>query len=153
MRLYCFGNGNLSFEDFLRYYVIPIRHWVGCATCKDLVEFLLCDYRGVDTLVMEYLKMKTDNVTVFHVGRTPRYFPSRFHTKADAWVLHGGFKSDQERDEAAIQRCTHFLAFDINSDENHKSGTQCNIERCLELGKQRLGEDWTIRAECGRRGG
>jgi hypothetical protein len=45
------------------------------------------------------------------------------------------------RDEAAIEACTHFLAHDINSDENRKSGTQRNIERCLELGKERVNSE------------
>ena len=139
MKIYAFGNGNLPFNDFLEYYVLPSERYVGCNICQDMVEFILCDYRGVDTLMMEFLKTRTSNVTVYHMLAQPRYWPASFLTKAADWKRAGGFETDRERDDAAIEACTHFLAHDINSDSGGKGGTQKNIERCLELGKERLG--------------
>jgi hypothetical protein len=138
MKIFVFGNGNLPFNDFLTHYVLPAERYVGCNICLPRVEFLLCDFRGVDTLMMEFLKTRTANVTVFHIGTDPRYFPSKFQTKAATWATVAGFENDKDRDAAAIERCTHFLAHDTNTDENRKSGTQKNIELCLELGKERI---------------
>lgn len=134
MDIYIFGNGNLSFEDFKIHYeavLLPVKD-------KQDVNFLLCDFRGVDVLTMEFLKCVSSNVTVYHVGERPRYFPDAYKTKAGQWKLFGGFASDAERDGAAIQACTHFLAIDFNTDAKRKSGTQKNIEHCLALGKIRL---------------
>ncbi len=101
-------------------------------------EFLVCDFRGVDTLVMELLKQRSAQVQVFHIGERPRYLPDRYRTKVSAWELRGGFADDAARDDAALAACTHFLAIDTNSDARRKSGTQRNIERALSLGKQRI---------------
>lgn len=135
MHLYVFGNGNLSFADFLTYYHAPLS---ALAPVSD-VRYLVCDFRGVDTLVMEYLKCTTPHVRVHHVAERPRYLPDRYRTMVSQWELFGGFQGDADRDAAAIAACTHFLAFDFNSDAKRKSGTQRNIERCLALGKARLG--------------
>ena len=108
------------------------------------MNFLVGDFRGVDTLVMEYLKCRTSNVRVYHVGVQPRYLPDKFRTKVSQWELVGGFTSDEERDSAAIETCTHFLAYDANSNHARKSGTLRNIERCLELGKENLGGAPTV---------
>ncbi|MCB9792685.1 MAG: hypothetical protein H6741_08130 [Alphaproteobacteria bacterium] len=134
MQVYVFGNGNLSFSDFLTHYLAPLEA-LDLASCR----FLVCDFRGVDTLVMEALKTRTAAVSVFHVGQRPRYLPDRFRTKVGAWELVGGFAGDADRDAAAIARCTHFLALDQNSDAKRKSGTLRNIEACLALGRVRLG--------------
>lgn len=133
MYLYIFGNGNLSFNDFLIHYRTPLSG-------LDLggVHFLVCDFRGADTLTMEYLKHLTPNVRIFHIGEQPRYLPDKYCTEVSRWRLVGGFDSDASRDAAAIEACTHFLAHDANSTPDHKSGTLRNIERCLTLGKHRL---------------
>jgi hypothetical protein len=135
MRVYIFGNGNLCFLDFLRYYHEPLQ---GLEHDRD-INYIVCDFRGVDTLAMEYLKCRTPNVRVFHIGRRPRYLPDRYGTSVSRWELVGGFKEDADRDAAAIAACTHFLAHDFNSSAERKSGTLRNIETCLELGKVRLG--------------
>lgn len=135
MRLYIFGNGNLSFPDFLKYYHEPLSRLERGSN----LHFIVCDFRGVDTLVMEYLKCSTPHVRVCHVGERPRYLPDKFRTMVSRWELIGGFRGDEDRDAFAMAACTHFLAFDFNSNARRKSGTQRNIERCLELGKARLG--------------
>jgi len=134
MNLYVFGNGNLAFSDFLSYYV-PVLNLV--LEIKDH-QFLVCDFRGTDTLVMEFLKSRTQNVTVFHIGERPRYLPDRYRTDVSKWRLSSSFLSDRTRDDAAIAACDHFLAFDANSTEARVSGTAQNIARCLELGRVRL---------------
>jgi hypothetical protein len=71
MYLYVFGNGNLSFAEFLTYYHEPLgrlEHGSG-------LHFIVCDFRGVDTMVTEYLTCATPNVCVYHVGERPRYLP------------------------------------------------------------------------------
>lgn len=136
MYLYVFGNGNLSFSGFLKYYYEPLSR---LEYGSDL-HFIVCDFRGVDTMAMEYLKCSTPYVRVFHVGERPRYLPDKYGTMVNQWELVGGFRSDAERDASAMAACTHFLAFDFNSNAQRKSGTQRNIERCVELGKARVGE-------------
>ena len=133
MQLYVFGNGNLSLDDFLARYRAPILELELART-----HFLVCDFRGVDTLVMELLKTLSAQVRVFHIGARPRYLPDRYRTKVSSWELVGGFADDSARDHAAIAACTHFLAVDFNSNAQRRSGTAANIERCLALGKQPL---------------
>jgi hypothetical protein len=128
MKIFVFGNGNLSFDDFLKYYLTPIQK----IAYKDNVIFILSDFRGTDTLMMEFLKCVTSSVRIYHIGEKPRYFPDIFKTKASDWKLISGFKSDRERDIAAINDCTHFFAYDFNSDSKRKSGTLKNIEMCLQ---------------------
>jgi hypothetical protein len=134
MQLYVFGNGNLSFPAFLELYAEPL----GRLLHDRELRVLVCDFRGADTLVMEYLKHATPNVRVYHVGARPRYLPDAFRTLVGQWELAGGFDGAAARDAAAIAACTHFLAHDFNSDATRKSGTLRNIERCLALGKTRL---------------
>lgn len=138
MIIYIFGNGNISFEAFAEHYMLPLHTYVGCANCRDGIEYVLGDFRGVDTLMMEYLKNKTSRVQVLHVGKRPRYLPDKYGTFVVDWKIRGDFENDEERDNFAIERCTHFIAADFNSNQTRKSGTQKNIERCLELGKIRI---------------
>ncbi|TAE50745.1 MAG: hypothetical protein EAZ44_04895 [Cytophagia bacterium] len=134
MKIYVFGNGNISFSDFKMYYEQIMIRYVG----NENVSFLVGDFRGVDTLTMEFLKCDSANVTVYHVGDKPRYLPDKFKTKVNNWIILGEFQNDEERDLEAINQCTHFIAMDFNSDKKRKSGTQKNIEICEKLGKNRL---------------
>lgn len=134
MNIYIFGNGNTSFDDFLEHYAATLREYAGQ---KD-VSFSLCDFRGVDTLAMEFLKTITANVRIYHIGERPRYLPDKYKTRVSQWEIIGGFADDESRDAAAIEGCTHFLAVDFNSNEKRKSGTQKNIERCMDSGKIRV---------------
>lgn len=131
MITYVFGNGNTSWEDFIRYYVPHLDR----LAADPGNAFMVCDFRGVDTLTLEYLKTRTGNVSLYHVGDRPRYLPDAFRTRAGEWKLVGGFPSDGVRDGAAIEACTHFLAIDFNSDDQRKSGTLKNIEKALKIGK------------------
>ncbi|MCB9742293.1 MAG: hypothetical protein H6741_25630 [Alphaproteobacteria bacterium] len=130
MRLYVFGNGNLSWEAFGAHYLPALA-----AVDWREAEALVCDFRGADVLAMEFLKTRAARVTLLHVGARPRYLPDRFRTQVSAWTLRGGFPDDAARDAAAIEDCTHFLARDFNSDARRTSGTARNIGRCLALGR------------------
>lgn len=132
--IYIFGNGNISFEDFKFHYEKIINRYIHD---KD-VTFLLCDFRGTDTLAMELLKCVSANVSVYHIGERPRYLPDKFKTQVGSWKIIGGFENDAQRDLEVINECTHFIAVDFNSDEKRISGTQKNIEMCEKLGKIRL---------------
>lgn len=133
-RVFVFGNGNISFQDFINLYVEPLKTVVG----DKNTSFILCDFRGTDTLMAEFLKTVTEKVTVYHIGNSPRYKPDAYKTKVSGWAYRGGFISDEERDHQAIDDCTHFLAVDFNTNEKRKSGTAKNIERCLELNKESI---------------
>ncbi len=136
MRIYIFGNGNLSFEDYKKYYEDIINDTLLINT----TSFIVCDFKGVDTLTMELLKSKSANAAIYHIGQKPRYFPDIYKTKASSWTIKGSFENDEDRDNAAINDCTHFIAIDFNSDSKRISGTQKNIDKCIELGKIRLGQ-------------
>ncbi|MBB4806966.1 hypothetical protein HNP38_002262 [Chryseobacterium defluvii] len=132
-KIYVFGNGNLSWEKFHEFYLDLLKD-LDLSEC----EFIMGDFSGTDTMMMEYLKDKSENVTIVHIGERPRYFVNTFRTKAQSWKTLGAFKSDSDRDNYAISNCTHFLAVDFNSDEKRKSGTLKNIEKCLALNKTKL---------------
>ena len=137
MKIFICGNGNISFETFLEKYIEPIENLSSEIDIED-IEFILCEFRGLDVLMLEYLKTKSRNVTVLYMGNKPRYKPDEFRTFVKEWQFLGGYSSNLERDLAAIDMCTHFLAYDTNSDHNRMSGTLKNIKKCLSLGREQL---------------
>jgi hypothetical protein len=132
MIVYIFGNGNISFDDFIKFYQRPLLELIQ----DKNNSFIVCDFRGTDTITMELLKNLTQNVSVYHIGERPRYSPDNYKTKASQWRFVGGFSTDQERDFAAIAECSHFLAIDFNSNEKRTSGTLNNIKNCLKNNKK-----------------
>jgi hypothetical protein len=134
MNIYIFGNGNIGFDDFIEYYEKPLRSYLS----REDVSFSVCDFKGVDTLVMELLKCVSAKVTLYHVGERPRYLPDKYKTKVNQWKIKGGFESDEARDLAAIDNCTHYLAVDFNSNSQRKSGTRTNIDLCAAKNKIRI---------------
>ncbi len=133
--IYIFGNGNISLSDFITYYQQPLLPYI----TNSEVSFILCDFKGTDTLSMELLKTYAQHVTIYHIGEHPRYIPDKYKTKVGQWKLEGGFKDDESRDIAAIDNCTHFLAIDFNTNSKRKSGTLKNIECCLSNHKIKIG--------------
>lgn len=116
MNVFVFGNGNLPFNDFLKYYYEAIIKVINAHN----PHFTVCEFRGVDTLTLELLKSLTPNVTVLHIGENPRYMADKFKTQVSHWRIKGGFINDAERDIYAINSSTHFLAYDFNSDKREK---------------------------------
>lgn len=135
MKLFICGNGNIPFDTFLKKYVNPIEQLL---EENNNIEFILCEFRGLDILMLEYLKTKSRQVTVLYMGNKPRYKPDEFRTFVKDWNFIGGYTSNLQRDLAAIDMCTHFLAYDINSDSFRTSGTFKNIKKCLSLGKRQI---------------
>lgn len=133
-KIFVFGNGNLSFQDFLYYYVPVLEKYYA----QDNTSFLIGDFRGTDVLTLEWLKCQTPHVTMFHLFDRPRYTSDKFKTFVSDWTVKGGFLDNTKRDLAMCNECTHFLGFDFNTDSYRKSGTQKNIEHCLKLNKTRL---------------
>jgi len=131
--VYIFGNGNISFDVFQSYYIPKINNCL-----NDNYTFIMGDFRGADTLTMEYLKDKTNNVQILYCYEQPRYLPDKFKTNVEKWKIIGDFKSDKERDNYAINLCSHFIAIDFNSDNNRISGTTKNIKKLLELNKTQI---------------
>jgi hypothetical protein len=130
--LYICGNGNIAWADFKVHYEVPLLRLLAD---EPGACFAVGDFRGADALALEVLKTATPNVRLYHVGHYPRYLPDKFKTFVPQWQILGGFASDQERDHAAIDACTHFLGVDFNSDTKRTSGTAKNLQRCLSLGK------------------
>jgi hypothetical protein len=133
-RIFIFGNGNLSFEDFLKFYQPILEQSIK----QPNTSFLVGDFRGVDTLCMEWLKCRSSDVSVYHLGHRPRYHPDQFKTLTTEWTLNGYYDSNLSRDLAMVEACTHFLGFDFNSDAKRTSGTHKNIQACLRKKRIRL---------------
>ena len=94
MKVYIFGNGNINYSDLEELYLKQIRQLVK----KDNVEFMVCDFRGTDTLIMEFLKSESKNVTVLHIGDKPRYIPDKYKTKVSKWKICLLYTSPSPRD-------------------------------------------------------
>lgn len=77
-KIYVSGNGNVTWENFHQFYLEPIKK-LNLSEC----EFTIGNFSGTDTLMMEFLKDKTENVTILHVGKRLRYFANAFKTKAE----------------------------------------------------------------------
>lgn len=133
-KIFIFGNGNLSFNDFIRHYVPVLENVYALLE----TEFILSDFRGTDTLAMEWLKSKTPNVTIFSVGDKAHYLPDQFNTFVPDWKLKNGFEHHTQRDTALVNACTHFLAIDFNSDQVRTSATNKSIRKCLQFNKIQL---------------
>ena len=73
MNIYIFGNGNISFTQFKEHYESVINEYIDLKN----VNFLLCDFRGVDVLAMEVLKCDSANVSVYHIGENQRYLSDK----------------------------------------------------------------------------
>jgi hypothetical protein len=76
--VFVFGNGNISFQEFHNKYVNILDRLKE----QSDISFIVCDFRGTDTLVMEYLK-NNSNVTLLHIGDKPRYIPDKYKTKVN----------------------------------------------------------------------
>ena len=90
---------------------------------------------------MEWLKCKSSNVSIYHLGHHPRYSPDLFKTCVSDWTFNGFFSTNLERDLAMVKDCTHFVGFDFNTDRNRVSGTYKSIQSCLKQKKIKLTPD------------
>lgn len=116
------GHGNITFEEWTENYKSLIDKALG-----ENAHFILGDFKGTDVLSMEYLKDKTQNVTIVHCFSKPRYKPDTFDLPSSCWKFEGGFKSDEERDMYMTQHSNEDIAWVRKGKEN--SGTAKNIKR------------------------
>jgi hypothetical protein len=81
------GHRDATKEEFQLHYIPPIL-----AALNAGAQFVVADYEGVDAMAQEFLHALGAQVTVYHMGDTPRValFASR----------KGGFFTDEERDAA-----------------------------------------------------
>ena len=109
------GHLDLTQEEFDKHYKPQIDYLIS----EGIGDFLVGDARGCDTMAQEYLyEKKVYLVTVFHMMEEPRNNKYGFDTD-------GGYKSDEERDDAMI-----FCANDIVAWSRRKgSGTERNIKK------------------------
>ena len=108
------GHLDLSAEEFDEHY----RPALDVALTRN-ESFVVGDARGTDALAQEYLRGKTDAVTVYHMFTAPRNnagFPTR-----------GGFSNDTERDAQMTLDSYQDIAWVRPGRE--RSGTQKNLDR------------------------
>jgi hypothetical protein len=131
LHIFITGHGNLSVSHFFDHYV-PILE------AHENAHFHLCDFRGCDTLTMEFLKTLSTRVTIYHIGDFPRYKPDVWRTKVSSWTIKGGYTSDQDRDIAALSPCDHILALDLHSTPERLSGVGRNLKEAQQRGLKEL---------------
>lgn len=116
------GHGNITFEEWLEYYKPLIDK-----ALKENACFIIGDFRGADTLSMEYLKDKTALVTITHCFENPRYKVDVSGLLSNEWKYVGGFMNDTERDAFMTENSDTDIAWIRAGRE--KSGTAKNIKR------------------------
>lgn len=116
------GHGNITFEEWLEHYKPLIDQALQEEAC-----FIIGDFRGVDTLSMEYLKDKTTSVTITHCFSSARYKVDIADLLSNGWQYVGGFANDIERDAYMTENSDIDIAWIRVGRE--KSGTAKNIKR------------------------
>jgi hypothetical protein len=110
------GHRVISQEEFDTHYVPKIDLGIEMG-----VMFLIGDYEGVDAMAQQYLFDKGyESVTIFHMFASPRVNAGFIH-------LRGGFKNDEERDNAMTNHSNHDIAWVRPGKEG--SGTAQNVMR------------------------
>lgn len=121
------GHMDLTNEEFEEHYVPRIREaWFrGC-------RFVVGDAMGLDTLAQRFLielgKGNEDRrFEVYHMLEAPRFHMGRRNQKGE---LVGGFKSDEERDEAMTMASDEDIAWVRPGGPNKRGrGTKNNLAR------------------------
>lgn len=120
------GHGTLTFDEFITYYKSRIDKALALG-----YSFIIGDFRGCDVMVQEYLKDKTPNVTICHIGKSPRYKVDTYELKSAEWKYVSGidanFNTDVGRDAYMTMHSDEDIAWVRKGREN--SGTDINIKR------------------------
>jgi hypothetical protein len=87
------GHGTLTIEEFLSYYKPKIDYHI-----KQNSHFRVGDFRGCDTITLEYLKDKTSNVTVYHQSDKPKINIDTYNLLSKNWKYSGNYKTFEESD-------------------------------------------------------
>nr|QBK85938.1 MAG: hypothetical protein LCMAC101_05330 [Marseillevirus LCMAC101] len=122
------GHIDLEEEEFEKYY----RQKIDTAL-DDGASFVVGDARGADSMAQQYLKQKTEKVTVYHMYEKPLHNYGNFS-------VCGGFKSHSQKDAAMTKISTKDIAWIRSPDTmkrmlgdkydlKRKSGTERNLLR------------------------
>lgn len=125
------GHRNITKDEFEKHYVPQLDEAVKLGDAK----FIVGDCMGVDFMAQRYLDRLEQDVTVYHMCETPRFFVSGLKSK-------GGYTSDFDRDFEMTKNSD----VDLTWIRHMRSGTQQNIERRKWM-KQRLNENLSITKE------
>lgn len=121
------GHRDITDIEFENYYQAMINYALN--ETND-AKFVVGDYYGVDIMAQNYLidvlKIEPERITVYHMLESPR----NFNPKITKFV--GGFKTDDERDEAMTKASFKDIA--MVRDCNRLSGTGKNILRRYMFG-------------------
>jgi len=116
------GHRNITDIEFENYYHAMINY--ALSETND-AKFVVGDYYGVDIMAQNYLidvlGIEPERITVYHMFDSPR----NFNPKITKFV--GGFKTDDDRDEAMTNASFDDIA--MVRDCNELSGTAKNILR------------------------
>jgi hypothetical protein len=129
--VFVFGHENLAFTTFVERYAPAMEAMLVDQTCRWIVG----DRPGAETLALEYLKSRTELVTVFHCGKQPRHHVDINSTPARHWHVRGGFDGYHARDDAALAVCTHVLGVDSQWEITRYDGTARALEAARALGR------------------
>ena len=121
------GHRDISDMEFEAYYQTMINY--ALSETSD-AKFVVGDYYGADIMAQNYLidilGIEPERITVYHMLENPR----NFNPKITNFV--GGFKTDDERDEAMTKASFKDIA--MVRDCNKLSGTGKNILRRYMFG-------------------
>jgi len=126
------GHLELSEQEFDEHYKSKIDK-----ALAEKASFVVGDAPGTDLMAQKYLLGKTDDVTVYHMRKTPRNDMGFF--------LRGKFKNDTDKDTAMTNASDKDIAW-VRSEEEQKklfgdkyrkrvSGTEKNLWRRRSLKK------------------
>lgn len=118
---FIFGHGDITKEEFDLHYIPYINKGISLNH-----TFIVCDYKGADTMAQEYLNfIQYNKVIIYHMFEKPRVQSNIL------WETKGGFISDDERDSKCTLESNYDIAYlKINRE---KSGTAKNINRRKRL--------------------
>lgn len=120
------GHRNITETEFEINYIPRINM---ALHQYENAKFIMGDYYGVDIMAQNYLMevvgLDPENITVYHMFDSPR------NCNPLIKKFKGGFKSDDERDEAMTKASSFDIAF--VRDNNIISGTGKNILRRNKL--------------------
>jgi hypothetical protein len=108
------GHLDLTQEEFQTHYVPLLREAISMGD-----SFIVGDARGTDAMAQEFLAKLSASVIVYHMFELPR--------NNCGFEVIGGFRTDQERDEAMTKNSDADIAWIRPGRE--KSGTAKNLLR------------------------
>jgi hypothetical protein len=115
-------HGNLHFEEWMMHY----KPLIDNALMRHS-SFIIGDFRGADVFSAEYLKNKTERVTIVHCFSKPRYKVDVIDLPSAKWVYRGGFTNEFARDASMTEWSDADIAWVRAGKET--SGTAQNVQR------------------------